>query len=555
MSASNSAPLLLKRAKLDKQPGVLTIAQDAVSWQPNDPNGPQQAASVAVSAITNQQRAKGKPFLRVVTLGRPLVFELESVEDVDVVVDTLAPLLPRAAGATPLGPDPHAAFKAKLLKDDADLSKLYEQLVLSGVLSADEFWKGRSHLLKAGTVTAQQRVGLSSAMLTDMQPNPDGKSDTVRVKLTPAMVHQIFAEKPHVKRAFQANVPTRIMTNNDFWAKFLRHQLLQQNARRAGSADRSFQEEEEFFAKYEREEDEAARRQDSAVNPADDLTADQNDDTYTGYGVWHSSRQDPVDSGKPAKGSLIRDINRHAQVVMDGMPASLPADAADAAAALAASAPEPSRQNSSREALDAAQRPAPGGSGLDDLRPQPVPDFSELRIQDPRQTFDAAATTSAGADDDPSSLQQAAQAAHEALMRIDPMRLEAALPDDLALQVLADIMHDSEGGSGGATAGGAAEALLPQVLGTLRQHVLAANELLRHMWACFPLASQQRQAKAERLSAALSQQFEGLQRMEDAASGVERRHIAQLLRPVKESIDAALAKLDASKENSTMMQT
>lgn len=48
------------------------------------------------------------------------------------------------------------------------------------------------------------------------------------MKLTPAMVHQIFAEKPHVKRAFQANVPTRIMTNNDFWAKFLRHQLLQQ---------------------------------------------------------------------------------------------------------------------------------------------------------------------------------------------------------------------------------------------------------------------------------------------------------------------------------------
>lgn len=65
-----------------------------------------------------------------------------------------------------------------------------------------------------------------------------------------------------------------------------------QNARRAGAgADRSFQEEEEFFAKYEREEDEAARQQGAAVNPADDLTADQNDDTHTGYGTWHSSRQ------------------------------------------------------------------------------------------------------------------------------------------------------------------------------------------------------------------------------------------------------------------------
>ena len=51
-----------------------------------------------------------------------------------------------------------------------DLNRLYEQLVLSGVLSAEEFWRGRSHLLKAGRVTAEQRIGLSSAMLTEMQP-------------------------------------------------------------------------------------------------------------------------------------------------------------------------------------------------------------------------------------------------------------------------------------------------------------------------------------------------------------------------------------------------
>jgi hypothetical protein len=131
------------------------------------------------------------------------------------VVDTLAPLLPRAAVGTPKGPDAQADLKAKLLKDDAcvplsvplsqmlvsttapvlgccdlartprlcsrplilssvacfrDLNRLYEQLVLSGVLGAEEFWRGRSHLLKAGRVTAEQRVGLSSAMLTEMQP-------------------------------------------------------------------------------------------------------------------------------------------------------------------------------------------------------------------------------------------------------------------------------------------------------------------------------------------------------------------------------------------------
>ena len=51
--------------------------------------------------------------------------------------------------------------------------------------------------------------------------------------------------------------------------------------------------------------------------------------------------------------------------------------------------------------------------------------------------------------------------------------------------------------------------LLVQVVEMLRQRVLTVNELLRHMWACFPLASQQRQTKAARLASALSNQQEG----------------------------------------------
>lgn len=50
---NGSAPLLLKRAKLEGRPGVLTISRAAVSWQPDDPGSSQQPASVAVSAITS----------------------------------------------------------------------------------------------------------------------------------------------------------------------------------------------------------------------------------------------------------------------------------------------------------------------------------------------------------------------------------------------------------------------------------------------------------------------------------------------------------------------
>ena len=56
--------------------------------------------------------------------------------------------------------------------------------------------------------------------------------------------------------------------------------------------------------------------------------------------------------------------------------------------------------------------------------------------QDPRQAFDAAPSTAAAADDDPGGVARSALAAHEALRAIDPLRLEPALPDDLALQVL-----------------------------------------------------------------------------------------------------------------------
>ena len=47
-----------------------------------------------------------------------------------------------------------------------------------------------------GAVKVQQRAGLSSAMLADMQPSADGRSDTVKIKLTPAMV-SLFRNDSH----------------------------------------------------------------------------------------------------------------------------------------------------------------------------------------------------------------------------------------------------------------------------------------------------------------------------------------------------------------------
>ena len=45
----------------------------------------------------------------------------------------------------------------------------------------------------------------------------------MRIRLTPELIHQTFAEKPWVRRAFVAQVPHNL-TEKAFWTKYLRQQ-------------------------------------------------------------------------------------------------------------------------------------------------------------------------------------------------------------------------------------------------------------------------------------------------------------------------------------------
>ena len=58
----------------------------------------------------------------------------------------------------------------------------------------------------------------------------------VRFRLTPQLIHQTFAEKPAVRRAYTANVPHN-MDEKAFWTKYLRLQLKEQARLRASAAD------------------------------------------------------------------------------------------------------------------------------------------------------------------------------------------------------------------------------------------------------------------------------------------------------------------------------
>ena len=63
-----------------------------------------------------------------------------------------------------------------------DLKSLYEEIVKTGLVSDADFWRSRQDLVmrKAGSAGGKQQVvGLSSALLAQIQPGNDGKGKQV----------------------------------------------------------------------------------------------------------------------------------------------------------------------------------------------------------------------------------------------------------------------------------------------------------------------------------------------------------------------------------------
>ena len=88
-----------------------------------------------------------------------------------------------------------------LFKQDKDLQAVYEQLVPSGILTEQEFWRSRQNALRGGGSSGgggsgpqptKQRAGIPSLMLADVRPSADGQTETVHFQLTPQSIQQVL---------------------------------------------------------------------------------------------------------------------------------------------------------------------------------------------------------------------------------------------------------------------------------------------------------------------------------------------------------------------------
>ncbi|KAG2449272.1 hypothetical protein HYH02_005429 [Chlamydomonas schloesseri] len=348
--------LITKRAWLGPggPEGYLTVASASLRWQPAATGGTGvQELRIPLASITNNQRAKDKPLVRITftngTSGGAAahVFQFESVADRDAALDVLTKVIAAAAagggavangggaagGGGDGGPAVAGGFtrqqRQQMLSRDADLKALYDELVAGGVVGEADFWGGVAARLAAaqpaswGTAAAgpagagglpgRRRLGLSN-ILQRVEAEVDGRHQRVlRVSLTPEQVAQIFAEQPAVLRAYREHVPHR-MAEEDFWRRYVRHEMHKESKRKAraeginpnavaaaggGAGAMADDAGGDIFreaaaavaAEAARRPGQAAAHRD-AVDPELDLAAAAAE-RYSGHGIAHAAARDP----------------------------------------------------------------------------------------------------------------------------------------------------------------------------------------------------------------------------------------------------------------------
>lgn len=567
--------------------GVLKMTEDKFVFMPNDPTSSARF-DVEFRFIKGHKFSKGgsnKPALLNLTQdsekGGGYIFEFENYPDREVCREFVGRALAKFSEASKAGSEQSAVKlfdeqlstiemerRIKLLREDSELQKLHKQFVLSGVLTEAEFWATRKKLLDGNTSrTSKQRVGFKSAMISDLKPLTDGRTNRVTFNLTPEIIHQIFAEKPAVHQAFLNFVPNK-MTEKDFWNKYCRAEYLHCTRNTVAAAAEAAEDEElAVFLKHDDILASEARRKIRRVDPTLDMEADQGDDYMhlPDHGIFRDGSKEIIDPQyEQYRRTLSQDLNRHAAVVLEGRPIDVELeDTRTVAEALAKSkrveaANEKSDGSVTRERLERISRM----TEIEDLQaPRDLP-FAALCIKDPRDYFDSQQAnalktlgdTLAGSKQIKCSLstQEAYGSLRGFISEIKSVGLsDPIVKPDIALKVLNGLTQNISSTKfhlGKNPQESVLDRLPIITKEELLHHWTSIQELLRHFWSSYPITTTYLYTKASRLKDAMSQIYPKLQEIKESVQSDFRHQVSLLVQPMLQALDAAFAHYDADQQ-------
>ncbi|KAI8784139.1 general transcription factor IIH subunit 1 [Biomphalaria glabrata] len=196
--------------------------------------------------------------------------------------------------------------KNRVLQQDPEAFQLYKDLVVSGVISPEEFWSSKAHLLSSSSKSSQtQNLGVSPAFLADIKPQTDG-ANGLKYNLTVDIIQSIFKTYPMVKKKHAEAVP-HLVSESDFWTRFFQSHYFHR--------DRQALVPKDIFTECAKNDEEVMKEEITrhGNDPLVDLTQikDQNiDDEYRGI------VDDNRSSSNIANQSMIRRFNQHSTMVL-----------------------------------------------------------------------------------------------------------------------------------------------------------------------------------------------------------------------------------------------
>lgn len=125
--------------------------------------------------------------------------------------------------------------KNLLLRSDPRLLQLYKNLVVRRIITPDDFWEKYADKTLEEMIQSQQNIGVNPSFLSDVQPDIDTRTGSVKYRLTRETIDAIFTTYPSVRRKYETSVPGTL-SENEFWAKFFQSHYFYRD-RKAGEKD------------------------------------------------------------------------------------------------------------------------------------------------------------------------------------------------------------------------------------------------------------------------------------------------------------------------------
>nr|XP_057931129.1 general transcription factor IIH subunit 1 [Doryrhamphus excisus]XP_057931130.1 general transcription factor IIH subunit 1 [Doryrhamphus excisus]XP_057931131.1 general transcription factor IIH subunit 1 [Doryrhamphus excisus] len=481
-SLSEEVLLVLKKVRQKKQDGTLYLMAERIAWGPEGKDRftvSHLYADIRCQKISPDGKAKVQLQL-VLHSGESTTFhfsnESTALKDREAAKELLQQLLPKFKKKA----NKELEEKNRMLQEDPVLFQLYKDLVVSQVISAEEFWANRLGGLNntdPAVCNNKQEVGISGAFLADIRPQTDG-CNGLRYNLTADIIESIFRTYPAVKQKYCENVPHNL-TEKEFWTRFFQSQYFHRDRINTGTQD--------IFTECAKQDEKGLKSMvvQGVKNPLVDLQSLEDKSLDEGYGV---STPPPSTSNcnrsvkESSNYAIIKRFNHHSAMVL----------AAGSRKGEADQGSETSSTDGNSRDSDLFQPP------IKKVKLQEAIEYEDLQREDGPKTVALNLKKSDRYAHGPVPLQSQKYATSQDIINsVNHIRHEMANYTPNLTQVLTSaaattaIAALSPGGVLMQT--GAQQAInqmVPSdVQGELKHLYSAAGELLRHFWSCFPVNS------------------------------------------------------------------